>query len=79
MKRVTPQQQVWKHLRTDDQRSFFAKQLRHLKPRTQEDLCYGILAYIRWGVTRPYDDRFVNTIYQSLVIYIMAERHLGKL
>ncbi len=79
MKRITPQQQVWKHLRTDDQRSFFAKQLRHLKPRTQEDLCYGILASLRWGVTRPYDDSFVDSIYQSIVIYIAAQRQFGML
>ena len=53
MKQVSPQQQVWQHLRTDDQRVVLATNLRHLKHRTQEDICYGILAYLRWGILRP--------------------------
>lgn len=79
MKRIKPQQQVWKHLLTDDQRAIFAQNLRHLKPRSQEDLCYGLLAYIRWGIVRPFEDPWINRIYQSLIIYIKTEKALGSM
>ncbi|MDO4959322.1 MAG: hypothetical protein Q4E68_08750 [Prevotellaceae bacterium] len=79
MNRITPQQQVWKYLRTDDQRAILAQNFRHIKRRTQEDICYGLLAFLRWGIIRPFEDKWVNKLFQALLIYLKTERSLGKL
>lgn len=79
MKRVTPQQQVWEILHTDDQKAILAANLRHVKKQTQEDICYGILAFVRWGIIRPFDDIWVNRLYQSLILFLRTEKELGNL
>ena len=77
--RKTPQQQVWEFLRTEDQRAVVAANLRHVKYRTQYDLCIALVAYLRWGIIRPFDDTWVNRNYQALVLYLRTERELGNL
>lgn len=79
MKHVTPQQQVWEMLRTDDQKAILAANLRHVKYRTQEDICYGLIAFLRWGIIRPFEDKWVNRLFQSLVLYLRTEKELGSL
>lgn len=79
MKHVTPQQQVWALLQTDDQRAILAANLRHLKKLTQEDICYGIIAFLRWGIIRPFEDQWVNRHFQSLVLFLRTEKELGNL
>lgn len=79
MKRISPQQQVWQHLRTDDQRSILAESFRHLKQRTQVDICYGILAYLRWGIIRPFEDKWVKRHFDGIILYLKTERTLGNL
>lgn len=78
MKHISAQQQVWQHLRTDDQRDILAKNLRHLKHRTQEDICYGILAYLRWGIIRPFEDKWLKHQFDIIVLYLKTERTLGR-
>ena len=79
MQHVSPQQQVWKYLRTDDQRATLAENFRHLKHRTQEDLCYGIIAWLRWGIIRPYTDAWVNRTFQAIILYLRNEREIGNI
>ena len=79
MKHVSPQQQVWQHLRTDGQRAILATSLRHLKRRTQENICYGILAYIRWGILRPFEDKWLKGHFDNIILYLKTERTLGNL
>lgn len=79
MKHVTPQEQVWAMLRTDDQKAILAANLRNLKKRVQEDICYGIIANLRWGIVRPYEDQWVNRQYQALILYLRTEKELGNL
>lgn len=79
MEHITPQQQVWAMLRTDDQKAILAANLRHVKNRTQEEICYGLTAFLRWGIIRPYEDMWVNRLYQSLVLYLRTEKELGYL
>lgn len=79
MERVTPQQQVWALLKTDDQKAIIAATLRHLKKRTQEDICYGIIAYLRWGINRPFTDRWLNIQFQSLILFLRTEKELGNM
>lgn len=79
MKHVSPQQQVWQHLRTDEQRAILAENFRHMKRRTQEDICYGILAYIRWGIVRPFEDKWIKRHFDSIILYLKTERTLGNL
>ena len=79
MKHITPQQQVWNYLRTDDQRAILAQNFRHIKRQTQEDICYGLLTFLRWNIIRRYEDKWVNNTFQALIVFLKTERSLGKL
>lgn len=77
--RKSPQQQVWEFLRTEDQRAVLAGNLRHLKHRTQYDVCIALVAFLRWGIMRPFEDAWVNRHYQSLILFLKTERELGNI
>ena len=79
MKKISPQQQVWEHLRTDEQRTILAQNLRHLKHRTQEDICYGILAFIRWGIERHFEDPCLENYNNDILLFLKIERMLGRI
>lgn len=65
-KRVTPQQQLWS-LTNPDQQKTIRELFRRIKKRDQEDLCYGIVAYIRFGIQREYPSEFMQTMYETLI------------
>lgn len=75
----TPQQQLWKYLKTDDQKILVAESLRNLKNLVQEDICYGLIAYLQHGLKRQFSDRWVQRHYNGIVNYLQAERAEGKL
>jgi len=77
--RKSPQQQVWEFLRSADQRAILAENLRHLKHRTQYDVCIALVAFLRWGIIRPFEDAWVNRHFQALILYLKTERELGNL
>ena len=79
MRHVTPQQQVWELLQTDAQKAVLAAHLRHLKKPTQEDICLGIITFLRWGIIRAFEDQWVNRHYQALVLFLRTEKELGNL
>ena len=79
MKYISPQQQVWRHLRTDEQQAVVAENLRHLKRRIQTDICYGILASLRWGIIRPFEDKWIKRHFDAIILYLKTERTLGKI
>jgi len=79
MKQQSPQQQVWSLLRTDAQRNILAQNLRHLKHTTQEDYCYGMLAYLRWGIIRPFEDPWLKRNFDAIILYLKTERLLGHI
>jgi len=79
MKQLTPQQQLWKALRTDEQRAAFARHFHHIKHRTQADLCLGILAYIRWGIIRDYENPWINSYFRLIIKYLETEKEYGNL
>ena len=46
---------------------------------TAEDICYGLLTFLRWNIIRRYEDKWVNKTFQALVVFLKTERSLGKL
>lgn len=63
---LTPQEQLWE-LIGSYQRSIISMVFRRLKNRDQEDLCYGLIAYLRYGIHRPFADSFMQSLYFSLI------------
>lgn len=41
--------------------------LRHLKKRDQEDLCYALIAWIKWGIQRPFTSPLMLMLFKSLI------------
>lgn len=65
-RRVTPWQQLW-GLLNEEQQQIVRTVFRRLKKRDQEDLCYALLAYLRFRITREFKSPFMQVIYLSLI------------
>lgn len=68
----TPQQQLWKML-TDIQREDFREILRRLKKRDQESLCYGVIAFIKFGIRRPFESKFMQLIFNTMILLLVSK------
>ncbi len=75
----TPQQELWAYLKSDEQQRNVASALRNLKRQAQEDICYGLMAYLQHGLKRQFSDEWLNRHFLGLVNYLQAERIEGKL
>lgn len=65
-RRITPQQQLWE-LTNERQHYIFRQVFRRIKKRDQEDLCYGMIAYIRFKIRRPFESPFMQTLFESFI------------
>lgn len=63
---VTPWQQLWALL-NEEQQSIVRTVFRRMKKRDQEDLCYAMVAYIRFRITRDFLCPFMQVIYLSFI------------
>lgn len=63
---VSPQEQLWE-LTTERQHHIFREVFRRLKKRDQEDLCYGMIAYLHWGFRRPFESPFMQALYMGFI------------
>ncbi len=75
----TPQQELWAYLKSDEQQRNVASYLRNLKRQAQEDICYGLIAYLQHGLKRQFSDEWLNRHYLGLVNYLQAEIAEGRL
>ena len=71
-KYISPQQQLWKML-NDIQREDFGEILRRLKKRDQESLCYGVIAFIKFGIRRPFESRFMQLIFNTMILLLVSK------
>lgn len=65
-RRVTPWQQLWELL-SEEQQQIVRMVFRRLKKRDQEDLCYAMIAYIRYHIIRDFPSPFMQVIYLSFI------------
>ena len=66
----TPQQELWEYLKTKEQKVLIAENLRSLKLQVQEDICYGLIAYLQYGMRRQFSDNWVQKHFNTLVNYL---------
>lgn len=71
-KYISPQQQLWKML-TDVQRDDLREILRRLKKRDQESLCYGVIAFIKFGIRRPFESKFMQLIFNTMILLLVSK------
>lgn len=65
-RRLTPWQQLWELLNEEQQR-IVRTVFRRMKRRDQEDLCYAMVAYLRFHITRDFPCPFMQVIYLSFI------------
>lgn len=65
-RRVTPWQQLWEFL-SEENRLIVSTIFSRLKKRDQEDLCYAMIAYYRYGLERSFKNQFLQAIYLFLI------------
>lgn len=69
---ISPQQQLWKML-SDIQREDLREILRRLKKRDQESLCYGVIAFIKFGIRRPFESKFMQLIFNTMILLLVSK------
>lgn len=76
---ITPQQQLWKFLKTDDQRQLMSDSLRHLKVKSQEDLAIALVAYLRFGAVRHFEDSWLERYFKAMLCFVKVEQAEGRM
>lgn len=41
--------------------------LNQLSTEAEEDLCYGLIAALKWGIYRPFQSVFMQTVFDSCI------------
>lgn len=65
-RRISPQQQLWKL--TNERQHYIMRQVfRRIKKRYQDDLCYSTIAYIRFKIRRPFENAFMQSLFEIFI------------
>lgn len=65
MKRTSPFNQLVRLLQTQEQKEILVETLEPLKPEYRDDLCLAFVAYIRFGIRRPFDNNLMTVLFIS--------------
>lgn len=65
MKRISPFNQLFKLLHTQEQKDILVETLEPLKPEYRDDLCLAFVAYIRFGLRRPFTNKLMTVLFLS--------------
>lgn len=75
MKSITPKQQLWKHLNFRQQLKF-DEALSVLNATAQDDICLGVVAFIRFGIHPEYKNAITQIISELFIIDILFQRDM---
>ena len=64
-KKITPVAQLTKLLQTREQITVLFETLEPLTEIYREDFCIACIAYIRFGIRRPFDNRVMQVLFTS--------------
>lgn len=64
-KKETPKPQLLKLLQTREQIQVLHETLEVLNKQSQEDFCIAAIAYIKYGVRRPFENRVLWVLFTS--------------
>lgn len=66
-KKVTPFCQLFRELKTQQEKDILYESVEPLRDDYRDDLCLSILAYVKFGVPRKFDNPLMQVIYQSYI------------
>lgn len=64
-KKITPVTQLTKLLQTREQITVLFETLEPLTEIYREDFCIACIAYIKFGIRRPFDNRIMQVLFTS--------------
>ena len=64
-KKITPYAQLTKLLQTHEQVTFLYETIEPLAQEYKEDFCIACIAYIKFGIRRPFENRVMQELYAS--------------
>ena len=64
-KKITPVAQLTKLLQTREQITVLFEPLEPLTEIYREDFCIACIAYIKFGIRRPFDNRVMQVLFTS--------------
>ena len=65
MKKVTPFCQLFRELKTQAEKDILYEQIEPLRDEYRDDLCLSILAYIKFGIPRKFENQLMQVIYEA--------------
>lgn len=64
--RKSPHRQLWE-MTNDSQHEGLSKILKRVKKKDQEVLVYGLIAYLKYKIRRPFECVFMNLLMRLLI------------
>ena len=66
-KKITPVAQLTKLLQTREQITVLFETLEPLTEIYRDDFCIACIAYIKFGIRRPFDNRVMQVLFTSVI------------
>ena len=64
-KKITPYAQLTKLLQTHEQVTILYETIEPLAQEYKEDFCIACIAYIKFGIRRPFENRVMQVLFAS--------------
>ena len=64
-KEITPFCQLFRELKSQEEKDILFEQVEPLRDEYRDDLCLSILAYLKFGIPRVFDNQLMQVIYEA--------------
>ena len=64
-KEITPFCQLFRELKSQEEKDILFEQVEPLRDEYHDDLCLSILAYLKFGIPRVFDNQLMQVIYEA--------------
>lgn len=64
-KKITPFCQLFRELKSQEEKDILFEQIEPLRDEYRDDLCLSILAYLKFGIPRVFDNQLMQVIYEA--------------
>lgn len=73
-KKISPFRQLFRELKTQQEKDILYESIEPLRDEFRDDFCLSVLAYIKFGIPRTFDNQLMQVIYQSYIEMLDSTR-----
>lgn len=69
-RKISSYDQLMRLLQNEEQKALLIQTIEPLKPKYVDDFCLACIAYIKFGVRRPFSNMLMWVIFESYLTYL---------